>query len=113
MPLISLSTSVAANSSSGNVLAGSPFEFVAQASIIALAITQAGAAASDITADFQIGGESITSQANTPFKAPMPTFLDDTVVRAGASPGERLFLNLNNTTAGALVAQIAVEVSPL
>lgn len=113
MPTISLSVSVAANSSSGNVLAGSPFEFVSQASIVVLAITQAGAAASDITADFQIGGESITSQANTPFKAPMPTFLDDTITRAGAVAGERLFLNLNNTTAGALVAQVLVDISPL
>lgn len=113
MPLISLSVSVAANSSSGNVLAGSPFEFVAQASIITLALTQAGAAAADITMDFQIGGESLASQANTPFKAAMPTFQDDLLLRAGAVPGERLFLNLNNTTVGALVAQLILEVQPL
>ena len=113
MPLISLSVSVAANSSSGNILAGSPFEFVAQASVIALALTQAGAAASDITMDFQIGGESLTSQANTPFKAAMPTFLDDTLVKAGANAGERLFLNLNNTTVGALVAQVIIDITPL
>lgn len=113
MPLISASVSIAANSSSGNVLSGSPYEFVAQASIVTLALTQLGAAAGDITMDFQVGGESLASQANTPFKAGMPTFRDDVLVRAGAAAGERLFLNLNNTTAGALIAQWAVEVQPL
>lgn len=113
MPLISLSVSVAANSSSGNVLSGSPFEFVSQASVVTLAMTHAGAAGASITADFQIGGESLSSQANTPFKAAFPTFETDTILRAGAAPGERLFLNLNNTTAGALVAQVLLEVQPL
>ena len=113
MPTISLSVSIAANSSSGNVLAGSPFEFVAVPAIISLALTQSGAAASDVTMDFQIGGESLTSQANTPFKAPMPTFRDDTLVKGGALAGERLFLNLNNTTVGAKTAQILVEILSL
>ena len=113
MSIISLSVSVAANSSSGNVLAGSVFEFIAQPSIVTVAITQAGAAASDITMDFQIGGESISSQANTPFVAPMPNFRDNLLLRAGGVNGERLFMNLNNTTAGALVAQVLIEIQPL
>lgn len=113
MPTISLSVSVAANSSSGNVLAGSPFEFVAVPAIISLALTQAGAAAADITMDFQIGGESLTSQANTPFKAAMPTFREDTLVKGGASAGERLFLNLNNTTGAAIIAQVLLDILSL
>lgn len=113
MPTISLSTSIAANSASGNVLAGSPFEFVSSPSIIRLAVTQAGAAASDITADFQIGGESVTSQANVSNRSAFPTFLDDIFVQAGAQAGERLFLNFNNTTAGALIVQTLIDVMPL
>lgn len=113
MPTIANTQSVAANSSSGNVLQGSPFEFLAQDSIIVLAITQAGAAATDVTMDFQLGGESLTAQAAIPFKATFPTFETDTMVRAGGRAGERLFLNLNNTTVGALVAQFLVDISPL
>lgn len=113
MPIISLLTSVAANGVSGNVLAGSPFEFVNQPSIIRLAVTQAGAAASDITADFQIGGESVALQANVSDRTAFPTFLDDIFVSAGGQAGERLFLNYNNTTAGALVVQTLLDVSPL
>jgi len=112
MPLISLATSVAANASSGNVLSGSPFEFVSQASIVSLAVTQPGAGAA-ITMDFQIGGESLAQQANAPNKATFPSFRDDTVVKAGAAPGERLFLNYNNTTGAAIAVSTLVEIQPL
>jgi len=113
MPLISGLVSVAANATSANVLAGSPFEFVAQPSIIKLACTQAGAAASDITADFQIGGESLAQAANVSDRSAFPTFLDDIFVEAGAQAGERLFLTFSNTTAGALVVQFLVDIMPI
>ncbi len=113
MPTISLRTSVAANGSSGNVLAGSPFEFVAKDSVIILAATQAGGTPGQITMDFQIGGESLTSQANIPTRNAFPTFLDDVFVKAGAVAGERLFLNYNNTTAGPLNVDTLVDVMPV
>lgn len=113
MSIISLSSSVAANANSGNVLAGSPFEFIAVASIVRIAVTQAGAAGASITMDFQLGGESLASGANTPFKAPMPTFLDDLLLQAGGDAGERLFLAFNNTTGGAIVVQVLIEILPI
>ena len=113
MPIISIRTSVPANSVSGNVLSGSPFEFISQPSIIRLSNTQAGTSSADITADFQIGGESVASQANVSNRPAFPTFLDDTFVSAGGQSGERLFLNYNNTTAGALVVLTLLDVSPL
>ncbi len=113
MPTISLRTSVPLNGSSGNVLAGSPFEFVAKDSVIILALTQAGGTPGQITADFQIGGESLATQANIPTRNAFPTFLDDTFVKAGAVAGERLFLNYNNTTAGALDVDTLVDVMPV
>ncbi len=113
MPTISGLVSVAANAVSANVLAGSPFEFVAQPSIIKLASTQAGAAASDITANFQIGGESLMQGGNISDRSAFPTFLDDIIVEAGAQPGERLFLTFANTTAGALVVQFLLDIMPI
>jgi len=113
MPTISGSISVAANAVSANVLAGSPFEFVAQPSIIKLANTQAGAAASDITADFQIGGESLIQGGNVSDRSAFPSFRDDLFAEAGAQAGERLFLTYANTTAGALVVQFLIDVMPI
>lgn len=113
MPTISGSVSVAANAVSANVLAGSPFEFISQPSLIKLAVTQAGAAASDITGVFQVGGESLLQSGNMSDRNAFPTFRDDLIVEAGAQPGERLFLTFANTTAGALVVQFLLDVMPI
>jgi len=113
MPTISGSISVAANAVSANVLAGSAFEFVAQPSIIKLANTQAGAAPTDITADFQIGGESLAQGAIVSDRAAFPTMRDDMFVEAGAQPGERLFLTYANTTAGALIVTFLIDIMPI
>lgn len=113
MPTISALVSVAANATSANVLAGSPFEFISQPSIIKVACTQAGAAGSDITSDFQIGGEALMTAGNISDRAAFPTFRDDLIVEAGAQPGERLFLTFSNTTAGALVVQFLLDIMPI
>ena len=113
MPTISGSISVAANATSANVLAGSPFEFVSQPSIVKLAATQAGAAGSDITSDFQIGGESLMQAGNISDRSAFPSFRDDLTVEAGAQAGERLFLTFSNTTVGALVVSFLLDIMPI
>jgi len=114
MPVISVNTSVAANAESANVLAGSPFEFIgARPSIVNLACTQAGAARGDITAVFQVGGDSVVQGGAVSDRAAAPTFRDDLFARAGGSPGERLFLTYLNTTGGALVVQTLIEIQPI
>lgn len=110
MPTISLRTSVPLNASSGNVLAGSPFEFVAKDAVIILACTQPGGTPGGVTADFQIGGESLTQAANVPTRNAFPTFEEDVFVKAGAVAGERLFLNYNNTTGLALDVDTLIDI---
>lgn len=113
MPTISGSVSVGSNDTSANVLAGSPFEFVSQPSIIKLAVTQAGSAASDVTSNFQIGGEALMQAGNISNRTAFPTFLDDILVEAGAQSGERLFLTFSNTTVGAILVQFLVDIMPI
>jgi len=113
MSTISLRASVPANAASGNVLAGSPFEFVAANSVVSLAIVQAGGTPGEVNADYQVGGESIVSQGNISTRNAFPTFRDDVIAQSGAEAGERLFLNLNNTTAGALNVDVLVDVRPI
>lgn len=113
MPTISGSISVAANAVSANVLAGSPFEFISQPSIVKLSVTQAGAAPSDITGVFQIGGESLLQSGEISDRSAFPTFRDDLLVEAGGQAGERLFLTFANTTVGALVVQFLLDIMPI
>lgn len=113
MPTISLRTSVPANASSGNVLAGSPFEFAAKDSIIILAAVNAGGTPGNVTADFQIGGESLSVQANISTRNAFPQFNDDVFIKAGAVAGERLFLNYNNTSGLALQVDTLLDVMPV
>lgn len=113
MPTISGRVAVAANAVSANVFAGSAFEFISQPSICKLAVTQAGAAPTDVTADFQIGGESLAQGANVSDRAAFPTFRDDLFVEAGGQAGERLFLTFANTTAGALNVDFLLDIMPI
>ncbi len=114
MPTISGTISVAANATSPNVLAGSPFEFVAQPSVVKLAAIQAGAANTDITADFLVGGESLMQAGNIGRGGnAFPRFIDDLLVEAGGQAGERLFLAFSNTTAGALLVDFLIDVMPI
>lgn len=113
MPTISLSNSVAANAESGNVLAGSPFEFLSARAIVTYAATQAGTAQADISATFQVGGEAVVQGGNVSTRGIDVNFRDDLLARAGGSQGERLFLNYLNTTVGALLVETLVEIQPI
>lgn len=112
MPTISGSLSIAANATSANVLAGSPFEFVSQPSIIKFSATHPGGIAA-ITGTFQIGGESVLQAGEISNRAAMPTFREDLIVEAGAQAGERLFLTFTNTTGAAIVARFLLDIMPI
>lgn len=113
MPTISVRTSIAANSVSPNVLAGSPFEFIAARAIINLAITNPAGTPGDITTAFQVGGESIIQGGNVSTRNAFPTFRDDVIAMAGGDAGERLFLTFTNTTIGALNVDTLLEITPI
>lgn len=110
MPTMSDVQSVAANTRTGNILAGKAFEFAARASIVNIYIV---AAAVGMKADILIGGESIMSDEEVSGANRYPQVNTDLTARHGASPGDRLFIALRNTTGGALVVQTLVEVLPL
>lgn len=102
--------SVAANARTVNILAGKPFEFVAQPSIINIYIV---AAAVGLRADVLIGGESVMSDEEVSGANRFPQVNTDLTVRHGGSPGDRLFIALRNTTGAAIVGNTLIEVLPL
>lgn len=108
MPVISDSVSVAANARSGNVLAGSIFEFMPMDGLVNLLAT---GSAAGLRMDSNIAGGVIAQNALIPATNRFPIKPDDSVVISGAAAGSRLFLEFVNTTGGALTAQWLVEIA--
>lgn len=110
MPVISGAVTVAANARSGNILAGEVFEFMPSVGLVNFLLTQA---VIGLQADILVGGSAEALAAVLPIRAaanPFPVKPDDSVVIAGANAGDRLFVDLLNTTGGAIIAQFLIEI---
>lgn len=107
MPAISGSISVAANARSANIFAGESFEFMTRPAVLSLFAT---GAAAGIEADVLIGGRSVAQGAALPDTNRFPLRQEDGVVQFAAIPGDRVFVQLLNTTAGALVTQFLLDI---
>lgn len=103
-------TSVAANGVSGNVLAGSIVELINRPSQVRFYVV---GAATGLKATINSGAETLMEESDVSQANRFPIDPDDLVVRDVAMPGDRLGLNLRNTTAGALNVFWAVDVQPL
>lgn len=110
MAVMSVQVSIAANTRSANLLAGLEFEFAPAPSIVSVYVN---GAAAGLNLDFLIGGESLAADALIPTTNRFPIRPDDLMVQHGALQGERLFLTLRNTTGGAVVGNVLVDVVPL
>jgi len=101
--------SVAANSTSANVLAGLQHEFLARPAAVRLAGTSS---ATGINATFTIGGRVVVDDMYISLANRFPILPDDIITDgAGGLPGERMVLRFRNTTAGALTVIWAVDVT--
>jgi len=108
MGVITNATSIAANSTSANLLAGDINEFLGRAAVVSLFVT---AAAVGIRAQLLIGqdvviDDQVVSDANR-----FPITPDDFLARGGGLPGDRLTLRFRNTTGGAIIVEwrLAIE----
>lgn len=108
MPLMSVqSLSVGANALSANIFAGKPFEFIQRPSIVRI---YACSSAVGMNATVTCGNRTIVqdepySQANR-----FPIKPDDLLIEFPGLPGERLVMQLRNTTAGALTNNVQAEI---
>ncbi len=110
MSVISGAFTVLANARSGNVLAGDVFEFLTRPSLVNFLVT---GAVIGISCDILVGGSAAALNATCPIRAaaaPFPIKPDDSIVIVGGATGERLFLDLINSTAGNIIAQFLVEI---
>ncbi len=112
MPSMSDRRSVAANSTTGNVLAGKQFEFVPQGrgAVLEFFLT-AAAIAMNVT--ITVGGEMIVNDEEISSINRFPQDPEDRLAEFGGRPGDRIFVSLRNTPGAAIVGIALVKVTAL
>jgi len=108
MPVISNTTSIAADSTSANLLAGDINEFLGRAAVVSLFCTSA---ATGIRAQLLIGQDVAIDDQPISDANRFPITPDDFLSRGGGLPGDRLTLRFRNTTAAAIIVEwrLAIE----
>lgn len=106
MPLMQDEISVAANSTSANVLAGELHEFLQGAAQVVLS---ACGSATGLRVTLTIGGVVLIQRARINLQNRPPVLPDD-ILEATRANGGRMILTFENVTAGALTAFWRVDV---
>lgn len=113
MPSIRVSESIAANDTNPNIIAGSQFEFAPMVEEVDIALTaDAAGLVCDISfgPDIQVSGAPIPVEQGTGFGPKIP---DNVLVSGAADGGDRITIQVRNTTAGALVATAQIFTKPV
>lgn len=108
MQVMTVVESIPANSLSANLIAGQANEFLSGPSIVAL---YARAAAVGLNLIFQIGNEVYSQDQEVGSLAGFPQRPDDFFVRGEGGQGERIIVQARNTTAGAIIVQLILDVN--
>lgn len=108
MSVITGLNTVALNARSGNVLAGSIFEFMPLDGLVNFLMS---GVAAGLEADVLVGGEAEALAARIPPTNRFPIKPDDSLVIAGAFAGQRLFLDFRNSTGANIDVQWMVEIA--
>lgn len=101
--------SVAANTTTANVLAGKAMEFVPEASVITIGIA---ASAVGLHATVVIGSEVVVDDQEVSSINRMPQFPEDTLAEAGAFPTDRITVRLRNSTGAAITGFTKINLTP-
>lgn len=109
MGYMSKVTSVAANTTTANLLAGDKDEFVEEASVVTLA---AFGSAVGLKATLIVGSEVVVDDQELAVGTTLPKMPEDVMAQGGAFPQDRITLRLRNTTGGAITGYVKVVVEP-
>jgi len=101
--------SLAANSTSANVLAGKLAEFLAERSVVRLL---AAAAAVGVFASLLIGDSVLVDDQEISGVNRFPIKPDDLVDEGAGFEGDRLILRFRNNTGAAIIVKSRVEIEP-
>ncbi len=107
MQVMTVVQSIAADTLSLNLIAGQANEFLAGPSIVNVYARSAAVGANLI---YQIGNEVFSQDQEIGATAGFPVRPDDFFIQGSGGPGERIIIQVRNTTAGAIIIQLLIEV---
>lgn len=99
--------SIAADTLSANLIAGQANEFLAGNSVVNIYARSAAVGANLI---YQVGNEVFSQDQEIGATAGFPTRPQDFFVQGVGGPGERIIVQVRNTTVGAIIVQLLIEV---
>lgn len=113
MPLIKNSVVIAAGATNNNILSGSAFEFVKEASQVAIGLL---ASVSGLLAGVSSGSDILLEDGSLVDIVRVanqgPLFPDDYILQDIAMPMDRLRISVRNPTAGSITLFYGVRVEP-
>lgn len=108
MPMILRETSIAANTTNDNLIAGSAFEFARGRGVVSIGLA---GSATGLVANIQAGADIIAESFALPILTRYPIVPDEFYFTDVVEMGDRIVLRVQNTTAGALTARTVVQLS--
>lgn len=109
-PTITDRRSVGANTTVGNVLTGSQFEFMPFDGAVEFGLV---ASAVGLNASVSSGTDILQQDQEISAANRLPIYPDDFLLTDVAAAGERLVVALRNTTAGAITSFVVVKITPV
>ncbi len=109
MPTIKVNNSVPANGTLDNVLAGNQYEFLPYTARLDFGVV---AAAIGVVMDVYSGSDTLIEAGSVSSANRSPVFPDDFDLSDVAMGGERIKVRLRNTTAGAIIVNTTVRITP-
>ncbi len=109
MSIMSALTVVVANTVSANVCAGQSQEFIVEPSVVSFSFT---GSAAGLSVTCIVGEEIVIDDQVVPPTNRFPIIPDDTMVQAGAFPGDRITVKWRNSTGGNLNGYSRVDIEP-
>lgn len=105
--MVDAARSVAANTTTANILDGKPEVYLSAASALRVL---ASAAAVGILATVLVGDTVVVQDQEISNTNRYPFLPDDFLAEMGGAPGDLVFISLRNRTAGAIIVNTVVQV---
>ena len=112
MPLIQSSQSIGAGVTVDNVYTGSQFEFLPYDAFLEFGVVGAGVLG-DFLVDIYSGQDVLAESMPISILDRMPVYPDDFTLNDVAAGGERIKVRIRNTSAGALIVNTGLKITPL